>query len=203
MEITVTLEPHERSAWRRWLEQNHAHATEIWLIYQQRGEGAITYLDIVEEALCFGWVDWLAKKYDATRTAQRLTPRRARSHWTELNKERARRLIREGLMTPAGLRIAPDLAIEAFAIPGEVRAALEADPGVWRNFQAFPALYQRVRVGYVAEALKSPAEYERRLRNLVERTRKNEMFGNWDDAGLARTARTVTDPTASRAGSSQ
>lgn len=151
MEITVTVEPHQREAWRRWLDQNHAQATEIWLIYRMRGEGGITYLDIVEEALCFGWVD--------------------------------------GLMTPAGLRVAPDLAIEAFSIPREVRAALEADPGAWRNFQAFPPLYQRVRVSYVAEARKTPTEYERRLRNLVERTRRNEMFGNWDDAGLPRTAR--------------
>jgi len=184
VEITRTFEAGSREAWRRWLAEHHDTETEIWLLYHRGRDarpGELTYLDAVEEALCFGWVDGIAKRHGEF-SAQRFTPRRPRSHWTELNKERARRLIEEGRMTEAGRRILPDLDPTTFAIPAEIEAALRADPMVWANFQSFPPLYQRVRVGYVGEMLgRNKAEYDKRLGNLIERTRRNQMFGNWDD----------------------
>ncbi len=186
MEITATFDAKTRRAWRAWLEANHPAAKEIWLLLRRGEPGTITYLDAVEEALCFGWIDSTAKKHgDAT--AQRFTPRRARGNWTELNKERARRLIAAGRMAAAGLRTLPDLSDEEVRVPADVRARLEAEPGAWAAFQSFPSLYQRVRLGYVEEVRKrDPGEWEKRLGNFVAKTARREMFGNWDDSGLPR-----------------
>jgi hypothetical protein len=120
-----TLYVTDRHAWREWLAANHAAAKEIWLIaYRRRSDKpSVPYLDAVEEALCFGWIDGIAKKLDAERTAQRFTPRRPKSNWTELNKERARRLIASGQMTAAGMAVLPDLTPEAFVIPADILAA--------------------------------------------------------------------------------
>lgn len=187
MEITTTFDPRTRRAWRAWLELNHARETEIWLLIRRGEPYTITYLDAVEEALCFGWIDGIAKRQGEA-TAQRFTPRRLRSNWTELNKDRARRLIAAGKMTEAGRRILPDLSEVEPSVPADIRARLEAEPGAWENFQAFPAVYQRVRLGYIEEVRKrNPGEWEKRLANFVRKTAKNEMFGNWDDSGLPRT----------------
>ncbi|HRF97451.1 MAG TPA: hypothetical protein PLZ51_19725, partial [Aggregatilineales bacterium] len=85
----------------------------------------------VEEALCFGWIDGIAKRMDSERTVQRFTPRRAKSNWTELNKERARRLIASGLMTEAGFATLPDLSIESFKIAPDILNAIQADDQTW------------------------------------------------------------------------
>ncbi|MGL4647955.1 MAG: YdeI/OmpD-associated family protein [Caldilineaceae bacterium] len=179
MEITKTLHLSDREAWRQWLQEHHASETEIWLVsYTTRsGKPRIPYLDSVEEALCFGWIDGIAKKLDDERTAQRFTPRRARSNWTELNKERVRRLIAAGKMTPAGLAVAPDLSPDAFRIPDDILAAIQADPLVWENFQRFPDLYVRIRIGFIDEVRKQPAVFQQRLDNFVKQTRNNKMFG--------------------------
>lgn len=187
MEISTRLDPRTRRAWRAWLEDNHARGREIWLLLRRAQPGTITYPDAVEEALCFGWIDGIAKK-DGDATAQRFTPRRPRSTWTELNKERARRLIAAGKMTEAGRRALPDLSEVAVRVPEDVRARLQAEPGAWEAFQRFPPLYQRVRLGYIEEVRRrDPKEFEKRLANFVVRSGRDEMFGNWDDAGLART----------------
>lgn len=190
MEITETVEPVTRAAWRAWLAEHHARRSEIWLLYgtgKAARPGELTYLDAVEEAMCVGWIDGIAKKQGAL-TAQRFTPRRARSHWTELNKERARRLIACGRMTEAGRKVLPDLDASVFTLPPDLERRLREDPEVWRHFEGFPDLYRRVRVSYIEEMRnRSGDEYEKRLRNFLDRTRKGEMFGNWDDTGLPRT----------------
>ncbi|MDX1994199.1 MAG: YdeI/OmpD-associated family protein [bacterium] len=179
MEITETLYVEDRAAWRAWLAENHATAKEIWLITYGKtsDKPSVPYLDAVEEALCFGWIDGIAKKMDAERTAQRFTPRRPNSNWTELNKERARRLIAAGLMTEAGRAVLPDLSLEAFSIAPDILAALQADPQTWQHFQEFPAVYQRIRVGYIEEQRKQPQEFERRLNNFLQKTKEGKMFG--------------------------
>ena len=180
MEITETLYVTERDAWRAWLAEHHATAREIWLITyaRQTGKPQLAYLAAVEEALCFGWIDGIAKKLDTERTAQRFTPRRAKSNWTELNKERARRLIASGQMTPAGMAILPDLDPGAFTVADDILAVLQADPQTWANFQGFPDLYKRVRIGYIEVMRKQPAVFQQRLANFVKKTRANKMFGS-------------------------
>ncbi len=183
MEIGDTCQAATRQAWRTWLEAEHARAQQIWLILQrQPGPSDLTYLDAVEEALCFGWIDGLAKSWNDRLLAQRFTPRRRRSPWTELNKERARRLIRLGRMGEAGLAALPDLD-QDFELLETVACALRADPDVWKTFNSFPDLYRRVRVGYIQEVSKNPQEFDRRLRNFIKQTAQGRMFGNWNDGG--------------------
>lgn len=179
MEIHPILYVPDRSGWREWLAANHAAAAAIWLIsYKpEAGRPSVPYLHAVEEALCFGWIDGIAKRLDVERLAQRFTPRRSKSHWTELNKERARRLIAAGLMTDAGRAVLPDLTVEAFRVPADILAALQADPEAWAHFQSFPAVYQRIRIGYIEEARRRPPVFAQRLNNFLRKTRQGVMFG--------------------------
>ena len=109
MEITLLLEFTQRQQLRDWLQENHSSAKECWVVMSRAKNpvGVLPYLDVVEEALCFGWIDSTMKRLPDGRLAQRLSPRRKKSHWTELNKERCRRLIQEGKMTDAGLNVIP------------------------------------------------------------------------------------------------
>jgi uncharacterized protein YdeI (YjbR/CyaY-like superfamily) len=183
MEITETFKASDRAAWRAWLMKRHADAREVWLLLDDRQEvPTVSYLDAVEEALCFGWVDSTAKRACDHTLAQRFSPRRKRSHWTALNIARAQRLIALGLMTDAGAAVLPDLHAP-FTLADDIAAALQASPDAWAHFQAFPSLYQRVRVGYVEEGRKDPVAFARRLHNLVQKTAANQMFGNWTDGG--------------------
>jgi len=113
MEIGETLYVTTREQFRAWLEKHHASKKEIWLINYKKATGrpSIPYVDAVEEAICFGWIDGLEKSMDAERYALRFSPRRPKSNWTETNKERARRMIAEGKMEKAGLAALPPEAV--------------------------------------------------------------------------------------------
>jgi uncharacterized protein YdeI (YjbR/CyaY-like superfamily) len=107
MEIDFLLEFGTRKQLREWLEGHHASASHCWVTCN-RGKtprpDAVPYLDVVEEALCFGWIDSTCKRLPDGRLAQRLSPRRKGSHWTERNLQRCLRLEERGLMTEAGRR---------------------------------------------------------------------------------------------------
>lgn len=103
MEITEKLHTTSREQWRDWLADNHSTKREIWISTTKSPDG-LQYLDAVEEALCFGWIDSTLKQLPDGRLAQRLSPRRKGSHWTELNKQRCAELEQCGLMTEAGRR---------------------------------------------------------------------------------------------------
>lgn len=191
MEITTTLYAKDRRAWRAWLKKHHAAKTEIWLVYYSKSSGKprIPYNDAVEEALCFGWIDSIMKKIDADRFAQRFTPRKPKSVWSELNKERVRRLIRLKKMTPAGLaafnssghRSALKTGTKAraakFAIPPVILKALKNDPVVWKNFQKFPESYKRIRIGWIEGARGHPAVFRQRLNYFLNMTARNKRYG--------------------------
>jgi uncharacterized protein YdeI (YjbR/CyaY-like superfamily) len=174
--ITETLTVTTRAQWRTWLEHHHDSKKEIWLVLEKTAS-ALNYLDSVEEALCFGWIDGIAKKLDSTRTAQRFTPRRAKSHWTELNKERARKLIAKNLMAPAGFKVLPDLSLEAFHIADDILAALQANRTTWQHFSSFSGLYQRVRIGYIEEMRRNPTVFQTRLQHFLRKTELGKTFG--------------------------
>jgi len=183
MEITDTIKPKDRTAWRAWLEKHHKTLTEIWFLSDNRHEESVVkYLDAVEEAICFGWIDSIQKRFSTHELAQRFTPRKKRSNWTELNKERARRLIRLELMTEAGIATLPDLNAK-FIVAEDMIEVLKAKPNAWSNFLEFPDLYRRVRIGYIEEMRKNRPEFDRRLQNFVSKTADNKMFGNWNDGG--------------------
>src|SRR3954469_23962065 len=169
-----------RKAWRAWLEKNHARKKEIWLVYatKKSGKGRVAYSDAVEEALCFGWIDGTMKSIDENYFAQRFSPRRsAKSQLSETNKERVRRLIRAGLMTPAGMEKIRGRMSEEFVLPADIVAALKRDPQTWRNFQRFPKWYQRVRVGWLDMSRHRPEIFESRLRYFLKMTAQNKRYG--------------------------
>ena len=176
-----------RDDFRRWLVDYHATEKECWL-HVKRGrpvdDGTFWYLDAVEEALCFGWIDSTIKMLNGT-AFQRFSPRRKGSPWTELNKERCRRLERLGKMTDAGRAVLPDMSPEGFRIDREVLAALREDDAVWRNFQHFPPLYCRVRVDMIQinKQRKRPQVFERRLQKFIDNTRLGILYGEWNDNG--------------------
>ncbi|MGB2982026.1 MAG: hypothetical protein WBC77_12350, partial [Candidatus Zixiibacteriota bacterium] len=103
--MSKTLYVTNRDDWRAWLRKNHSSQKEVWLIYYKKhtGKPRIPYDDAVEEALCYGWIDSTIKRIDEEKYAQKFTPRSEKSNWSELNKRRAKKMIREGRMTQAGL----------------------------------------------------------------------------------------------------
>jgi len=110
MEIGQTLRVTTRQEFRSWLRKNHAIKKEIWLIQYKKGTGkpTLNYVEAVEEAICFGWIDGFERSMDSERYATRFTPRRAKSNWTETNKGRARKMIAAGKMTAAGRKALPE-----------------------------------------------------------------------------------------------
>ncbi len=110
MEIGETLYVTTREELRKWLIKNHKSKKEIWLIQYKKAtkKPSINYVEAVEEAICFGWIDGLEKGMDAERYALRFSPRRPKSNWTEMNKERARKMIAEGKMAEAGRATLPE-----------------------------------------------------------------------------------------------
>ena len=110
MEIGDKLVVKSRSQWRHWLDRHHGARKAIWLVYFKKGapETGIGYDESVEEALCYGWIDGQMRGMDAQRYAVRFTPRRPGGNWSASNRERVLRLLRDGLMTEAGLAVLPD-----------------------------------------------------------------------------------------------
>ncbi|HLA88228.1 MAG TPA: hypothetical protein VJL10_09405 [Anaerolineales bacterium] len=109
MQIGETLYVKTRDEFRDWLIKNHKTKKEIWLIQYKKAtkKPSIHYVDAVEEAICFGWIDGFEKGMDAERYATRFSPRRPKSNWTNTNKDRARKMIAEGGMTKAGRATLP------------------------------------------------------------------------------------------------
>ena len=92
--------------WRKWIAENHAKSNGVWLRFFKKdsGEKTVTYSEALEEALCYGWIDGQANKYDAKSYIQKFTPRRPKSIWSKRNTEKAERLIQEGKMKKAGMQ---------------------------------------------------------------------------------------------------
>ena len=173
-----------REAFRAWLEQNGKTAKECFLEVK-RGkpkEGTFSYLDAVEVALCFGWIDSTAKKVNGV-VKQRFSPRKKGSCWSELNKERCRRLVRLGEMTEDGLNVCPNLD-EEYVFPERVMNALKENEKAYAFFITTPPLYQRIRLYNVDFYYgKDKKTYEAALKNLIEKCEQNKLYGEWNDYG--------------------
>lgn len=182
MEMSNVLRVTTRSELRQWLLANSQREKECWVKSSVKPQAEmLRYLDVVEEALCFGWIDSTKKKVEG-QVFQRLSPRGKKSPWTELNKERVRRLRRLGLMTEQGEKILPELALEAFVIDPQIVARLREEE-VYQTFLSFPPLYQRIRVDTIQSYQKDPVLFEKRLRKLIDQTRQNKLYGAWHDEG--------------------
>ena len=143
----------------------------------------VWYLDAVEEAICFGWIDSTLKTIDR-RSMQRFSPRTRHSTWSELNKERYRRLERLGLMTKAGQMAEADHLNEPFEIDPDILARFQKCPDIWKLFQGFPERYQRIRLDFIQrEKKRNRPLFEKRLNTLLEWTAQGKLLGHWDDYG--------------------
>lgn len=184
MEIENLLPVKSREELRGWLLVHSKTEKACWVIVSMKPTPDILlYLDAVEEALCFGWIDGIKKRISKTETAQRLSPRSPKSSWTELNKARVRRLEKLGLMTDEGRKVLPDMDPDSFIIDRVIEQRLREEPRVYANFLAFPALYQRVRIDTIQSVLNQPELFKSRLDKLITHTRENKMYGQWHDDG--------------------
>jgi uncharacterized protein YdeI (YjbR/CyaY-like superfamily) len=178
-----------RAKWREWLLKHHATESEVWLVFHKKHTGVarVPYEDAVEEALCFGWIDSIVKKIDDDKYKQKFTPRRKKSEWSELNKKRARKMIRQGLMAEPGLEKIKEAKADGrwgkvkfrespVRIPLELRDALKEAGKARENFDNFPTSYQKLMIGWIMSA-KTVATRERRIKEAVQLTAKNKRLG--------------------------
>ena len=169
---------------RNWLVANSKTETECWLVMSISIQtNTLLYLDIVEEALCFGWIDGVKKKLPDNRLIQRISPRSKRSNWTELNKARVRRLEALGLMTTAGRAVLPEMGPNLFEWDARIVEALQQDDVVYQNFRTFPILYQTIRIDTIQSYKKDTELFNKRLEKLIKYTKANKMYGSWHDNG--------------------
>ncbi|MBA3687487.1 MAG: YdeI/OmpD-associated family protein [Chloroflexi bacterium] len=173
------VHPTTREKWRAWLTRHQADTDGAWVAQWTKASGhaRLDYAAIVEEALCFGWIDGLTHSLGDGRQAFLLTPRRKESAWSRSNKDRVDRLIAEGRMTDAGLaaiaRAKTDGswsaldAAEALQEPDELAHALDANPEARRQWDAFPKSPKRALIYWVTSA-KRPETRARRVAHIVD-----------------------------------
>jgi uncharacterized protein YdeI (YjbR/CyaY-like superfamily) len=180
MDHTNLLDVSKRSEWRAWLRRHYQTSKEVWLVFRKKHTGLprVAYNDAVEEALAFGWIDSVAHKIDEDRYAQRFTPRRPKSPYSESNLARLRAMAARGKIAPDVLeKVRPLLVAKPVVIPPDIRAALKADPETWKNFKTFSDSYKRIRIGYIDGARDRPQEFAKRLHNFLRMTKANRIIG--------------------------
>jgi uncharacterized protein YdeI (YjbR/CyaY-like superfamily) len=165
--------------WERWLEDNHASANGIWVRIAKKGSGveSVHYPDVLDLALCFGWIDGRREALDDTHFLQRFTPRQPRSRWSRINREKVDRLIAEDRMRPAGLAEVEraradgrwDAAYESqsrSAIPDDLQRELDARPAAKAFFEQLDK-QNRYAIVYRLHDAKRPDTRVRRLAKFV------------------------------------
>jgi uncharacterized protein YdeI (YjbR/CyaY-like superfamily) len=165
--------------WEEWLEENHVASTGVWVRIAKKGTGidSVRYPEVLESALCFGWIDARREALDERYFLQRFTPRRPRSNWSRINRETAERLIREGRMRAAGLaeveRAQADgrwkAAYESqktITVPADLRRELAARPHAKAFFNELNS-QNRYAILYRLQDAKKPETRARRLAKFV------------------------------------
>ena len=175
-------------ALRDWLRANHRQGESIWLVTYKKHvtDKYVAKDDIVDEVLCWGWIDSLPRKLDADRTMLRLSPRKPGSQWSRINKEKVARLERQGRMrAPGRRRIEQARAdgswtffdeVEALVKPDDLVAALAARPGAAEHFDAFPRSVRRGLLGWIKLA-RTPATRAKRIATTAEQAARNVVPG--------------------------
>ena len=179
----------DRDAWRAWLAAHHATAKEIWLVFYKKHvkKPGLAYEEAVEEALCFGWIDGLLKRIDGEKYAVRFSPRRKNSIWSERNKQRVRKMIREGRMTEVGLAKVSEAKAngqwdkaaqrqDVTRVPPDLAAALARDKQARRNFERLAPTYRRQFIYWVASAKREETR-RRRAAEAVELLAQDKRMG--------------------------
>jgi uncharacterized protein YdeI (YjbR/CyaY-like superfamily) len=182
--------PRNRKAWRSWLEKNHASAKNVWLIFYKKGTGkpTISYDEAVEEALCFGWIDSTPNKRDEQSYFRFIAPRKPKAVWSALNKKRIEKLIRENLMTPAGLKKIEAAKkdgswttldkVEALEMPAVLKKAFSKNKAGSKNFEQFPPSVKKQLYHWI-ESAKTQVTREKRIIETVTLAEKNIRANQW------------------------
>ncbi len=178
-----------RDDWRRWLRDNYDTRKEVWLIYYKKktGKPSISYDDSVEEALCFGWIDSIIKRIDEEKFARKFTPRQGRSRWSEANKKRAKKMMKLGKITEAGLSKIEEAKRsgewyktssprKGLVIPTFMKEKLYANKKALENFKILAKSYQRQYVGWIMSAKRDKTR-RRRLAEVISKLERNEKLG--------------------------
>jgi uncharacterized protein YdeI (YjbR/CyaY-like superfamily) len=184
-----TLHVTTREEWRAWLAAHHQTETEIWIVYykQHTGQPRISYDEVVEEALCFGWIDSLVRRLDDDRYAQKVTPRKNTSKWSESNLRRFADLVKSGRMTPAGLaKGPPDVKTPSKKpsaplpvsdeVPEYIQQRLRTNAKAWRFFQDLAPSYRRLYVKWI-EMAKREETRQKRLDEAVALLEEGKKLG--------------------------
>lgn len=171
----------DRQQWRQWLAENFDQEKEVWFIFpmKESGEESLPYNDAVEEALCFGWIDSTIRHIDPLHRAQRFTPRKAGSAYSQPNIERLIRLEGQGMLLPAVRESVLDIITAPYVFPVDILEAIQQDSAAWVNYQSLPDPYKRIRVAYIDAARKRPAEFQKRLANFINKTRANKLIAGF------------------------
>jgi uncharacterized protein YdeI (YjbR/CyaY-like superfamily) len=188
-EVTKQLYVTSRDDWRAWLKENHDVEQEVWLVYYKKhtGKPRIHYDDAVEEALCFGWIDSIVKKIDAEKYIQKYTPRKQKSIWSEANKKRAERMIKQGRMTEAGLAKIKEAKQngewekgtsreDPKGIPADLRRALAANKKARQNFEDLAPSCKKQFIWWISTA-KMDRTRQRRIKETVRLAQEKKKLG--------------------------
>jgi uncharacterized protein YdeI (YjbR/CyaY-like superfamily) len=171
-----------------WLGENHESADGVWIKIAKKGTGiaTVTHLEALDVALCHGWIDGRRQGHDETWFLQRFTPRRARSRWSRINRDKALALIESGAMKPAGLREVEraqadgrwDAAYEgqrAATVPPDLQAELDANPRARAFFEGLDS-QNRYAILYRLQDAKRPETRARRLEKFVGMLERGETL---------------------------
>ena len=174
--------------WRAWLQREHARSTGLWVRIFKKGSGRAgpTYAEILDEALCFGWIDGQRKAVDERSFLQRLTPRRPRSLWSKVNLAHAARLIRAGKMRAAGRRELEKASADGRAgaaydsfstakVPADFRRRLAFDPKA-SDFFATLNRTNLYSIVWRLQTAKRPETRARRMDAIIEMLRLGKTF---------------------------
>jgi uncharacterized protein YdeI (YjbR/CyaY-like superfamily) len=169
-----------QAAWRKWLEANHSKSPGIWLRVAKKGSPrkSVTYQEAVEVALCFGWIDGRMRSVDDRHFVQSFTPRRRKSRWSKINRDKAEALIAAGRMRPAGLRAIEEARADGrwdaaytssaeIQVPADLKRALRGKPDAKAFFKGL-SKSNRYAVLYQIEEAKKPETRVRRIERFVK-----------------------------------
>lgn len=174
--------------WRGWLAENHTSAKEVWLIFYKKhtGKPCPSYNEAVEEALCFGWVDSIKRGIDDERYAFKFTPRKPSSGWSPSNITRARKLIGEGKMTPAGMKLVEAAKASGawdnpvipptFEMPPEFKKMLAENKVAGAFFETLSPSQKKQYIGWIASAKRDETR-QKRLRKALQMLKSKNRLG--------------------------
>ena len=174
-----------REDWRKWLMGNFDTANEIWFVFPRKSSGkkSVLYNDAVEEALCFDWIDSIAKSLDNEHRIQRFTPRNPKSTYSQANKERLRWLLENKMIHPTLEDKIKNVLAEPFVFPSDIMDKLKEDKIVWSNYQQFPDSYKRIRIAYIEASRTRTEEFEKRLNHFMSKTKENKTITGFGGIG--------------------